>query len=85
MATQASLWPRGRPFPTEAGATLALWPRLPAARPGADLAAHGFLVLLVGGLQLGSGGADVDLRGRALCRCRGGRNGVLVIVEQVGH
>lgn len=35
--------------------------QLPATRPGADLVAHGFLVLLVGGFQGGSGGANVDL------------------------
>ena len=50
-----------RPPPTEAGAAHAPWPRLPATSPGADLVAHGFLVLLVGGFQLGSGRADVDL------------------------
>lgn len=35
--------------------------QLPATNPRADLVAYGFLVLLVGGFQWGSGGADADL------------------------
>lgn len=58
-------------------------PRPQRPAPRADLVAHGLLVLLVGGFQRGPGGADVDLG--ALGGSRGGRNGVLVVMEQVSH
>lgn len=47
--------------------------------------AHSSLVLLVGSFQGRSGRADVDLGRRALPRCSGGRNGVLVIMKQISH
>ena len=60
------LWPPSDSAPTsfvsrEAAPLHVPGPPAPTMRPGADLVAHGFLVLLVGGFQGRSGRANADL------------------------
>lgn len=65
MRRPRPLWPPSDSAPTsfvsrEAAPLHVPGPTAPATRPGADLVAHGFLVLLVGGFQGGSGRANAD-------------------------